>query len=471
MGKVLVIEGDDKWKRILSRALSEDHQHCVWPNGGGGILEKLRKEVFDVIIFDLQIIKDNQFGLLEQVSKAAPLTPIVVTSETEKAEFVVKAMKTGAFDFIAKPYSPEKIKLTISHALEQRNLKNEIDYLRRQQDCVYDFDRIIASSEAMKRVVALLRRLAASSSTILMTGETGTGKSFLSGTLHFNSERRKRPFIKINCANIPESLLESELFGHEKGSFTGAAKTRVGRFEQANGGTIFLDEIGEMSMPLQAKLLRVLEERAFERLGGNQTIHADVRVIAATNRVLEDLISDGRFREDLYYRINVANVHLPPLRQRRECIEQIAFHMLEKSCRSLRKSIVGFAPEVIDLFTRYSWPGNIRQLSNVVETAVLMEDGRVIQKGSVSLPDPQPVFAPAVQHVPASYPTFQNGVEKGSQPVKVLDEQERKLILDALEGCLWIQKEAAQSLGITPRALNYKIKKLGIAHPRWRKNK
>jgi two-component system response regulator AtoC len=309
----------------------------------------------------------------------------------------------------------------------------------------------------------MLKKLSGTDSTILITGETGTGKSFLSGTVHFNSKRRRKPFIKINCANISETLLESELFGHEKGAFTGAVKTRSGRFEQANGGTVFLDEIGEMSPNLQAKLLRVLEDKCFERVGGNQTLKVDIRIIAATNRILEDLIATGRFREDLYYRINVARVHLPPLRERKRCLESLAKHLLGKSCREMKKGVSGFSSEVLEAFKSYGWPGNIRQMANVIEMAVLLEEGSVIQRSSVTLPD---VVIP--QAAPA--PTFLSPPVQQQSP-KSLDDHEKTLILRALEANFWSQKHAAEQLGITPRALNYKIRKFGIVHPHWRKNK
>jgi transcriptional regulator with GAF, ATPase, and Fis domain len=249
------------------------------------------------------------------------------------------------------------------------------------------------------------------------------------------------------------------LFGHEKGAFTGAVKTRSGRFEQANGGTVFLDEIGEMSPNLQAKLLRVLEDKCFERVGGNQTLKVDIRIIAATNRILEDLIATGKFREDLYYRINVARVHLPPLRERRRCLESLAKHLLSKSCREMKKGVSGFSNDVLEAFKDYGWPGNIRQMANVIEMAVLLEEGNVIQRSSVSLPD---VVIPQV--APAPPPPLQ-------QHPQSLDDHEKTLILRALEANFWSQKHAAEQLGITPRALNYKIRKFGIVHPHWRKNK
>ena len=454
MTKILIIEESRKWRGVLSKALSGLYELTYWPNGND-IHEKLEREKSDAIILGLQIKREEGFGLLKRLKSTIADTPVIVTSEIEKAELVVRAIKGGAFDFVPKPYSTERIKLVVEQALENRTLKNEIDYLRREQDIIYSLDGIIAHSPVMKQVITTLKKFSETDSTILMTGETGTGKSFLSGAVHFNSTRRKRPFVKINCTNIPETLLESELFGHEKGAFTGASKTRSGRFEQANGGTVFLDEIGEMNLDLQAKLLRVLDEKSFERVGGNQTIHSDVRVIAATNKILEEQVATGKFREDFYYRINVLTVHLPSLRERRECIEPLAYYHLDKCCRYLRKKIDGFSTAVLGMFKDYSWPGNIRQLANTIERAVILEEGRTIQEKHVSLP--QPIGLTKAESEPHT--------------TRPLHEYEKEVILKALEDSLWIQKDAAKRLDISPRALNYKIRAFGITHPRWRKNK
>ncbi len=456
MANILIIEDSSGWKELLADALAPHHQVSFCNNENSSILKQLEERVFDLIIFDLA---SGNAGKLKQIRKfrtVAPHTPVITTSRSDETDLVVKTIREGAFDFITKPYTPGKIRKAVGNALENKSLKNEVDYLRSRQDVIYSYDRIIAVSESMKKAMAFIRKLAATDSTVLMTGETGTGKSFLSGTIHFNSRRRTKPFVTINCANIPETLLESELFGHEKGAFTGATKTRAGRLEQANEGTAFLDEIGELSQGLQAKCLRVLEERCFERVGGNRTIHTDIRIIAATNRDLEDQVSKGLFREDLYYRINVLRLHLPPLRERRDCIEPLAYHFLEKICRSLKKQISGFDREVIELFKAYGWPGNIRELSNTIERAVLLEDDTIIHKDSVFLPNITPP----------------RRLETGkAQAPQALDDQERQAILDALEKCLWVQKDAAGVLGVTPRVLNYKIKKYGITHPRWRKNR
>ncbi len=418
--------------------------------------KRMQKEVFALIILDVAEGDGQMTEILKTLQQMSPSTPILVTSSSPDARVIVDAVKAGAADFIARPFAGEKLRISVHRALEARSLRNEIDYLRREQDVVYDTERIISVSPAMQKAMASIRRLAQTESTVLITGETGTGKSFVSGNIHFNSPRRHKPFVKVNCANIPETLLESELFGHERGAFTGADKTRAGRFEQAHGGTLFLDEFCELSFGLQSKLLRVLEDKSFERLGGNKTIQSDVRVIAATNRDIEALVGQGRFREDLYYRINVLRIHLPPLRERRPDIEPLGHYLLGKLCRSLKKKIDGFSPQVLSMLQAYDWPGNIRQLSNTIERSILVEDGNVIQAESISLPE---IRKPAAE------------IETAPANLKLTAEQEKEMIHRALEDNLWIQKDAALQLGISPRALNYRVKKLGISHHRWRKNK
>jgi DNA-binding NtrC family response regulator len=416
---------------------------------------RLKKETFNVIIFDIRDEGSDPENTIQTLQQLAPLTPIIVTGPLQDAELIVKTIKAGAADFITRPIVDEKLQLAVNQAIENRSMKNEIDYLRRQQDVVYDYDRVIAVSPAMQEVMDNIKRLAQTDSTILMTGETGTGKSFLSGNIHYNSPRRAKPFIKVNCANIPETLLESELFGHEKGAFTGADKTRTGRFEQADKGTLFLDEFCELSFDLQAKLLRVLEEKAFERLGGSKTISVDARIIAATNRDIEALVREGKFREDLYYRINVLRIHMPPLRERTECIEPLAYLMLDRLSRAVKKRVDSLSPEVLVMLKTYPWRGNIRELSNALERAIFLADSPEIGATHISVPQ--------IGEWPAS--------PAPSKRLRLSDEEERQMILRALEKNLWIQKDAARELGLSPRALNYRIQKLGITHDRWRKNK
>ncbi|GBC63743.1 sigma-54-dependent Fis family transcriptional re gulator [Desulfonema ishimotonii] len=457
MCKILIIEQSLKCRASFEEALVPPYDLTFWP-AGKNVTPHLQKKDYGIILLNFEQDDGVNFRRLKQIRQVSPYTPVVILSEVDKAEPAARAMRKGAADFLVTPFLNEKIRLAVQRALENRQMKNEIDYHRSKQDIVYDFDKIIARSNSMKQIIADLKKFSRTDSTILITGETGTGKSFLSGAVHFNSHRRDNPFIKINCANIPDNLLESELFGHEKGAFTGADKTRVGRLEQGRDGTVFLDEIGEINLSLQAKLLRVLEEKSFERVGGNRTIHSDVRIIAATNRDLEVQVAEGKFREDLFYRINILRILLPALRDRKACIEPLAQHLLEKTCRNLRKTIRGFSPDnVLDRFRAYSWPGNIRQLANTIERAAILEESPFIREENIILPEP-------VAEIPKTD-------SMSSVQTENFYSQEKEMIVKALEESLWVQKDAACLLGISPRALNYKIKKLGITHARWRKNR
>jgi DNA-binding NtrC family response regulator len=428
---------------------------------------EIKEKQYDLVFLDIDSLNGQSMEMLQGIHGNNPFLPIILTSESEKAEVIVSGINNGASDFLVHPVSAERINIAVDKAIQIRDQRFEIAYHRRKQDVVYNFGEVIAESRSMKKIIGSLERFAGTDSTILITGDTGTGKSFLSGTVHFNSPRRNKPFVKINCANIPENLLESELFGHEKGAFTSADKQRIGRFEQASGGTIFLDEIGDMNGQLQTKLLRVLEEKSFERVGGNKTIISDVRIIAATNKDLVRQVEMDLFREDLYYRINVLPVGLPSLKERRECVLPLANLLLKKCCKSMRRNINGFSEGAEAVIQDYDWPGNIRQLANTIERAVILEDGPEILVDKLSLPE-------KIQ--PGNLRVRNGSVEKGrgtdyEKKGSSLAEQEKELILRVLEECLWVQKNAAHKLGISPRALNYKINKFQITHPHWRRNK
>lgn len=440
---------------IMLAALDEIAR-TVFCSGKNNLLGEISGNEYDLVYLFTGNSKTD-IALLEKVYQRIPHTPIILISGDENPEAVVTALKSGAFDYLAYPVSASRFEVATSKAFENKALRHEIAYLRHKQDIVYHFSDVIAFSPGMKQVLKSLEKFAKTDSTILITGATGTGKSFLSGTVHYNSPRKQKPFIKINCANIPEDLLESELFGHERGAFTSAEKLRIGRFEQASGGTLFLDEIGEISLGLQTKLLRVLEEKCFERVGGNKTIYADVRVIAATNKDLPEQIAKGKFREDLYYRINVLPIRLPDLRERRQCLLPLAQYFLNKYTTSLSSDVRGFTDKALEQIQQYSWPGNIRQLANTIERAVILEDDDLIDTHNLSLP--------VEKGSKQSGGTQIHGI-KGS-----LVGQEKELILNALEECLWVQKNAAEKLGVSPRALNYKVKKFGITHPNWRKHR
>ncbi len=463
MYKILIYDSFEATRASIVAAL-EDRCELTCIANENEFQAEIRARQFDLIFIDIDSISDNWLILLSQIHNKDPFLPIIMTSKSEKAEVIVQAMNAGASDFLIHPISPTRINIAVEKAIEIRDQRFEIAYHRRTQDVVYDFRDVVAFSPGMQRILKSLERFAKTDSTILITGDTGTGKSFLSGTVHFNSPRRKKPFVKINCANIPEDLLESELFGHERGAFTGADKQRIGRFEQASGGTIFLDEIGEMNMRLQTKLLRVLEEKSFERVGGNKTIYSDVRIIAATNKDLVQQVEEGLFREDLYYRINVLPVTLPSLRERPECILPLADLLLKKCSASMHRDIQGFTDESRNLILAYEWPGNIRQLANTIERAVILEDDRKIHSHNLALP------RKTIRQQVAVARLAEAG-EPATEPVESLAEREKELVLKVLEECLWVQKNAAKKLGISPRALNYKVSKMGITHPHWRRNK
>jgi two-component system response regulator HydG len=371
----------------------------------------------------------------------------------------VEAMKAGAFDYVQKPFEVEEMEVKIEKALEMRRMQHQIDYLRHAQGDIYEFDRIIGSSGALEKVLNVVRKVARSNTTVLVRGETGTGKELIAGAVHHNSHRASRSFVKVNCAALQENLLESELFGHEKGAFTGADKQRIGRFEQADGGTLFLDEIGDMSANTQAKILRVLQEHEFERLGGTRTIRVDVRLIAATNRDLRAMVEAGAFREDLYYRLNVVTIEMPPLRERKDDIAPLAGFFIRRFSGELKKKIDGLEPEALKLLVRHHWPGNIRELENAIERAMLLADGTHIAAGDLRLGDTggfsSPREASSILRLP---PT---GIP--------LEDVERLALIEALKMSNWVQKDAAELLSISPRVMNYKIKVLGIDFPRGRR--
>ncbi len=440
-------------QQLLQKALSQQARVFLCASSKE-LFAELKDSEYDLLFLFVDGAK-TQLEVLARVYRSTPNTPIILISREEETQTVVTAIRNGAFDYLVYPVSEARFELASRKAFEDKALRNEIAYLRHKQDIVYHFDDVIAYSPSMEQVLTSLEKFAKTDSTILITGATGTGKSFLSGTVHYNSPRKQKPFIKINCANIPEELLESELFGHEKGAFTGASKLRVGRFEQASGGTLFLDEIGEISLGLQTKLLRVLEEKSFERVGGNKTIYADVRVIAATNKDLTEQIRKGKFREDLFYRINVLPIRLPRLAKRRQCILPLAQNFLIKYSKSLGSPVRGFTDQAIEQIQSYGWPGNIRQLANTIERAVILEDDDLVGTHNLSLP---------MERTGTAHIARDKGA--GGSLVK----QEKELIFEALESCLWVQKNAAKKLGISPRALNYKIKKFNITHPNWRKH-
>ena len=458
-GRILVADDHDSLRRGMVRALADGGHDVEDAASGNAAIEQLHRGQFDVILCDLKMGGSDGLDVLRTTRALHPTTAFILMTAFGSVHTAVEAMKMGAFDYVQKPFEIEEMEMKIEKALEHRRLKYEIDYLRHTQQDIYDFNRIVGASGALQRVLDIVRKVAKSNTTVLIRGETGTGKELIAGAIHHNSNRATRNFVRVNCAALQENLLESELFGHEKGAFTGADRQRVGRFEQADGGSLFLDEVADMSANTQAKILRVLQEHEFERLGGTRTLRADVRVIAATNRNLTDMVSAGLFREDLYYRLNVVSVEMPPLRQRKEDIPELAGFFVRRFSGELRKKIAGIEPGAEKLLKRYNWPGNIRELENTMERAILLTEGPIItaddlRLGELSTTSSQAEAAPVVRIPPTGIP---------------LEDIERQAVIEALNMSSWIQKDAAELLAISPRVMNYKIKTLKIELPRSRR--
>src|SRR6187431_1708937 len=458
MGRILVADDHDALRRGLVRGLTEAGHDVEEASNGNAAIERLHEGVFDVVLSDLKMGGSDGLDVLRTTRAMHPTTAVILMTAFGSVNTAVEAMKIGAFDYVQKPFEIEEMEVKIEKALGMKRLKGELEYLRGTQQDIYEFDRIVGSSAALQRVLDIVKKVAKSNTTVLIRGETGTGKELIAGATHHNSLRSARNFVKVNCAALQENLLESELFGHEKGAFTGADRQRIGRFEQADGGTLFLDEIGDMSSSTQAKILRVLQEHEFERLGGTRTIRVDVRLIAATNRDLSAMVAAGHFREDLYYRLNVVSVETPPLRERKEDILPLAMHFIRRFGSELKKRLDGLDNDAQKLLVRYNWPGNIRELENAIERAALLAEAAMITSSDLRLGD----FAPA-------------GTSKDSQSVVkipptgiALEDIERQAITEALKMANWVQKDAAELLQISPRVMNYKIKTLNIEMPRRR---
>src|SRR5687768_6687107 len=349
MGRILIADDHDSLRRGLAQAIAEaGHEVEEAPNGNAAI-EKLHEGFFDVIVSDLKMGGSTGLEVLKTAKTLHPSCAVILMTAFGSVSTAVEAMKSGAFDYVQKPFEIEEMEVKIEKALEMRRMQHQIDYLRHAQGDIYDFDRIIGSSGALHKVLEVVKKVAKSNTTVLVRGETGTGKELIAGAVHHNSLRSSRNFIKVNCAALQENLLESELFGHEKGAFTSADKQRIGRFEQADGGSLFLDEVGDMSPSTQAKILRVLQEHEFERLGGTRTIRVDVRLVAATNRNLASMVAAGLFREDLFYRLNVVSIEMPPLRDRKDDIPALATFFIRRFAGELKKRIDGMETDALKL--------------------------------------------------------------------------------------------------------------------------
>ncbi len=444
---ILLIDDDDSLRRVMEYSLAEAGYRIQAAASGEEGLRLLEKEIFDAVVTDITMPGMSGMEVLARVHERDERLPVVVITAYGTIESAVLAMRKGAFDYITKPFNRDELRLTLDKALRMRRLEKENAELRAEVTDRYRFESIIGVSEKIKEVLVLAGRVASSSASVLITGESGTGKELLAKGIHYNSSRSEGPFVAVNCAAIPENLIESELFGHVKGAFSGAVKDREGKFESAAGGTLFLDEIGDLRVDLQAKILRALQERQVDRVGGNRPIDLDVRVIAATNKDIERAVKEGGFREDLYYRLSVVTLHTPPLRERRDDIPLLIDHFLKKYNPGAEPR---FDAGALSAMKAYGWPGNVRELENVIERACVLKRGDVMTLAD--LPEKLKKEKTAVENIILNLPD--DGIS--------LEDLEKSLIVKALERHRGNQTRAAEYLGITRPTLIYRMEKYGI---------
>ncbi len=382
-GKLLIVDDDHNLLELMKMRLESSDYEVTTADHEDDALALSAGQSFDLAILDLQLVRTDGIQLMEKLHGKSPDMPVIILTAHGTIESAVEAMKRGAFTYLTKPFDPRELILHVEHALEKSRLASEITRLKGLLTERYDFGNIVTRSERMKTVLVAVERVAVTDSTVFVRGESGTGKELIARAIHLASNRKDKPFVAVNCAALPETLLESELFGHEKGAFTGAIRSSKGLFAQAHEGTIFLDEIGDMPLSIQAKFLRVLQERQFYPVGGERPLEVDVRVIVATNQNIEELVSQGRFREDLYYRIHVIPVVLPPLRERKEDISLLVDHFLRKFCGQMGKKVKGLTPQAMQRLMLHDWPGNIRELENTIEYAVAMSDREIIDEDMI----------------------------------------------------------------------------------------
>ncbi len=455
--RILVIDDSPEILRLFSEYLrTEGYEVDTAENGPQGI-GLVEKNFYDLILTDLKMPGIDGMEVLKFINEHSPDSLCIILTGYGTVKNAVEAIKSGAFDYLTKPVKMDEILVTFQRAFEFRNLKRENVHLRQQLKRKYRFENIIGDSEKIQKVFEIIEKVADTDSTVLILGESGTGKELIAKAIHYNSYRRDNPFVPVNCAAIPSELLESELFGHEKGAFTNAIRMRIGRFELANGGTVFLDEIGDMNPLLQSKLLRVLQERQFERVGGTKTIKTDIRILAATHQDLKVLVQQRKFREDLYYRLNVIPIEVPPLRERRADIPLLTHHFLEQFNKRKKKKIKGIHEDALTRLVQYSWPGNVRELENTIERMVILVDGDVVM--SADLPEK---FQEAAESGPAQ---SQDLPDNGISLDDAVNDYERKLILQALIKTGWVKNKAAQLLNLNRTTLIEKIKRQNLQPP------
>lgn len=447
---ILIVDDEDAQRNILKGYLEKKGYQIYTASSGTEGIKTVQNNLIDIVLSDFKMPDKTGLEVLEEVKKINPEISFVILTAYGTIENAVKAMRLGAFDYISKPVDLDELDLMIERIIENKNLRSEIQILKNQLKEKFRIDSFISQSPKMEEVLSVAARAADSKATVLITGESGTGKEVLAKSIHYVSPRKDKPFIAVNIPALPETLLESELFGHEKGAFTGAEKTKKGRFELADTGTIFLDEIGDIPINLQVKLLRVLQEHQIERLGSTESLNIDVRIIAATHQNLEAKIKDGSFREDLFYRLNIVTLNIPPLRERKEDVLPLIEHFTDKYAKENGKQKISLSKEAVDYLIKYNFPGNVRELENIIERAVVLSRGDIITLND--LPNAVKGFK-AEREIP---------VNENATLIDQVEELEKKLIYDALTKANGNQSQAGRILGLTERNLRYKMQKYGI---------
>jgi two-component system, NtrC family, response regulator AtoC len=449
---ILIVDDDLEMCRLLAEILDKEAYQTTTACSGREALEIIGKQSFDLVISDIKMPDINGIDVLKAVKQTSPETIILMITAFGTIESAISAMKQGAYDYIAKPFRIDEIKIGVKRALDQRQLLIEHRHLQQGLKEKYRFDNIVGSSNEMVEIYKLVAKVSSTRSTVLITGESGTGKELVARAIHFNSPRSEKPFVVVNCSAIPETLIESELFGHVKGAFTGATNMRRGLIEESDGGTCFLDEIGDLGLNVQSKLLRVLQEREIRRVGSDETFKVDIRVIAATNKELELAVKEGKFREDLFYRLSVVSIHLPPLRNRKEDIPLLIHHFLNKYSLVNDRLLPSFAPDAQRLLSNYTWPGNVRELEHVIERAVTLSTSPMIMAEEL----PPKIYQPQVGVEPQATNLPQAGL--------TLDEINKQYLVKTLHATDWNLTKTAELLEISVRTIQRMIERYQLKH-------
>ena len=454
--RVLVVDDEESIREFLEIMLRKEGYEVTCAEDGQRALDIIKKKSVDLVISDLQMPNMTGIELLRNVKDQYPDLLFMMITAFGTTETAVEAMKLGAYDYITKPFKIDEVRINIANALRSQNLEVENRTLKKELSKEYSFQNLVGNSETMHRIYELIKRVSQTPTNVLVTGESGTGKEMVAKAIHFNGPLKDRTFVTVNCGAIPESLMESEMFGHKKGSFTGAVADKSGLFEVADGGTLFLDEVGELPLSIQVKLLRAIQERVIRRVGATEDTKVEVRIIAATNRDLEDMVKTGAFRQDLFYRLNVINIKTPSLRERPEDIPSLATHFLKKYNDRLTKQVGGISAEPMEMLKKYDYPGNVRELENIIERTVALEGGATI------LPESLPPFVntPSGRKMASTHEI--QITEEGLDLDKIMGQMEKELLIKAIHAAGGVKKKAAKLLSITFRSMRYRVEKYSL---------